>query len=137
MLWGFIIPVGIFIIFIASINYMNLATAKAAARAKEIGIRKITGAKKTDIIKQFFGESVLYSIIAFIFSLFLAAALLPVLNSILGENFIFSQDIIGNPGLFIKLFLIAVLIGLISGSYPALLLSSFKPAQILKFSFNT
>jgi putative ABC transport system permease protein len=119
----------ILILLIACINYMNLATARSAKRAREVGVRKVMGAYKAQLISQFYGESILMAFI----SLFLAAVfvdlLLPYYIELTGTTIIFnifSLKIIG------PLFIITFLTGLIAGSYPALLLSSFKPVKVLK-----
>ncbi len=121
-----------FILIIACINFMNLATARSALRAKEIGLRKVIGAGKSNLIRQFYGESILISFISLFFSLFLTELLLPVFNNLSGKTL--SLDFINNPVLIPILLVITLITGLISGSYPALYLSSIQPIQALKGS---
>jgi len=124
-----------FVLIIACINFMNLATAKAATRANEIGLRKVVGAKKSDLIKQFFGESTLFSFIAFILALFIVELILPAFNN-LSEKQI-KLDLSGNITILIGLISIALFTGILSGSYPALFLSSFQPVNVLKRTLSS
>jgi len=120
----------LFVLLIACINFMNLSTARSASRAKEIGLRKVVGANRKNIILQFLGESLLFSFTALIAAIILVVFCLPTFNKIFGTNLPLS--ILGSsfvPPLFIG---ITLLTGLAGGSYPALFLSSFKPAMILK-----
>ncbi len=119
---------------IACINFMNLSTARSAKRSTEVGIRKVLGAEKSSLVKQFLGESMILALIAFIFAIVFATLLLPYFNEISGKNisFILSQN-----GLMLLGFLaMAILTGLIAGSYPALYLSSFRPVKVLKGKFS-
>jgi len=125
------IAVAILVLLIASINFMNLSTARSALRTKEIGIRKVIGAKRSDVIKQFFSESVILSFIALAAAVLLVLLLLPPFNTITEKQLefdIFFCDV--NIGLGILL--IALVTGVLSGIYPALFLSSFQAASILK-----
>jgi len=122
--------IGLFILIIASINYMNLATARSVGRSKEVAIRKVSGSTKSMLINQFLSESLLITIIATIFSLLLAFALLPSFNNFAGKDLTF--DILFNTDLFIILISIILLLGFLSGSYPAFYLSRFNPANIFK-----
>ncbi len=124
------IAIAIFILFIAVINYMNLATARSARRAKEVGMRKTLGAERYQLVSQFLSESVLLVLLASAFSLVLAFLLLPAFNQLSGKEL--KLDIVENPILLLGLLLIICFTGLVSGSYPALFLSSFKPAEVLK-----
>ena len=119
-----------FILFIACINFMNLSTARAGNRAKEIGMRKVTGADRFDIIKQFYGESVLVAFLGLFLAVFLVIILLPVFNRLTSKTVAF--DILHSPELLFGLPAIALLTGLIAGFYPALLMSSFQPTKIMK-----
>jgi putative ABC transport system permease protein len=124
--------VAIFILVIASINFMNLATARSGKRAREIGLRKVVGAKRSNIIRQFLGEAVLLSFVAFVFSIVLIEFFLPIFNEFSGKQL--SLDLNGHT-YYISIFVCFVIItGLLSGSYPALFLSSFKPVTVLKGS---
>lgn len=120
----------VLILLVACINYMNLATARSAGRAKEIGLRKVVGAAKKNIVKQFLVESVLFASFALVLSLILVDIFLPVFNELSGKNLhmgvVFSDAIL--PGLIG----IVLITGFLSGCYPALFLSSFKPGVILK-----
>jgi putative ABC transport system permease protein len=119
-----------FILLIACINFMNLATARSGNRAKEIGMRKVVGAYKKNIIQQFFGESILLAFIALLFALILVWLLLPVFNNLSAKEL--SLDVSGNPWILLGLISIALFTGIISGTYPALFLSAFRPVKVLK-----
>jgi len=125
--------VAIFLVLIASINFMNLATARSAQRAKEIGIRKATGAGRGSLIRQFLTESMLMAVLAFSLAMALVLAILPVFNTITGKN-IGVLDL--NPQFLIAAFGIALITALISGSYPALHLASFNPTSILRGTYR-
>jgi len=118
------------IFLIACINYMNLSTARSSKRAKEVGMRKVTGARKKDIILQFFGESILLSFIALASALILTFFFLPVFNSLSGKEL--ALDFSNNMQIVLWLIIITLITGLLSGSYPALYLSSFRPVNVLK-----
>ncbi len=127
--------VGLFILLIACINFINLTTARSADRAKEVGIRKVVGAGKGQLARQFIGESVIICLIAFMISIGLTAALIPSFNN-LSEKEI-SSGIFSHPAYIGILFLVALLIGWIAGLYPAMILSSYNPVSILKGRFAT
>ena len=127
--------IAFFILLIACINFMNLTTARSVTRAKEISMRKVVGALKTNIIRQFYCESIITSLIAFFCALLLVYLFLPSFNTIAEKSL--SMDTVLNSSTLIGLFGIVLLTGLISGSYPALVLSGFKPAVILKGSFKS
>lgn len=123
-----------FILIIACINFINLSTAKSANRAKEVGLRKVIGSTRGELIKQFLTESLLYSFLSFIVALVLAALLLPYFN-ILAEK---SLSIPFSAWWFLpSLLLSAVVVGLVAGAYPALYLSGFKPINVLKGKLST
>jgi putative ABC transport system permease protein len=125
--------IGLFILLIAAINYINLSTAKSAVRAKEIGIRKVSGAIRGSLVKQFLLESVVTCLIASLLAVIIAQLLTPLVNSITQKQL----TIIGNPIVIVYLLIAAVLIGLLAGIFPALYLSSFKPISVLKgFKMN-
>jgi putative ABC transport system permease protein len=119
-----------FILFIACINFMNLSTARSARRAKEVGIRKVVGASRFQLIKQFLGESVFLSAMAFLLAIALVEFSLPVFNNLAGKEL--SLDTISNGLMMAVLFGITLLVGVTSGSYPAFLLSAFQPVETLK-----
>ena len=121
--------IAVIILLIASINYMNLSTALSLRRAKEIGIKKSLGADRTTLILQFFGESCILSFLALGVALVLVKLVLPEFNTLSGKELVIRY----NETQFIALsLLVALITGVISGSYPALFLSSFSPVQILK-----
>jgi len=127
------ILIGIFIILIASINYMNLATAKASVRAKEIGVRKVAGALRTSLINQFLVESVITCIIAAVLAVGIAQLLSPLINELISKQL----NVFADPLLILYVMAAAVLLGLAAGFFPALYLSSFRPIAILKgFKLN-
>jgi putative ABC transport system permease protein len=127
--------VALFILLIACINFMNLATARSASRAKEVGVRKVIGAERGELIKQFLGESLLHSLFSLIIALGLAHASLPFFRSIsgreIGINYTETAWLI--PGLIGMV----LFVGFAAGSYPALFLSRFRPANVLKGSLRT
>jgi putative ABC transport system permease protein len=127
--------VAVFIMLIACINFINLTTARSAERAKEVGIRKVAGALKSQLSGQFIGESVMLCLIAFVITVLLSWRLLPYFNELAGKTI--STGIFANPGLILLLFFGAIGIGLLAGIYPALVLSSFKPVVVLKGRFAT
>ena len=122
--------VGIFMLLIASINYMNLATARSARRAREVGIRKVMGSLKSQLIGQFLSESVVITLASLILSIGIVMLILPVLNSMLGTSL--EMSLIFHPVVMGALFGILLLVGVLGGSYPAFYLSSFEPVAVLK-----
>ena len=122
--------VAFFMLLIACINYMNLTTARSARRAKEIGIRKVAGSTKKQLIAQFLSESILTAFMALLFSVLFVILLLPAFNSISGKDF--SIRTLLQPFNLFLLFGIMLFTGLVGGSYPAFYLSSFQPVSILK-----
>ena len=124
--------IAVFILVIACINFMNLTTARSSTRAKEIGMRKVTGAQRADLIKQFMGESVLMSLIALTFSVVLVILFLPAFNNLADKTLVLNPQ--GNWSLILGFVGIVLFTGLLAGSYPALFLSSFKPVNILSGS---
>ena len=126
--------VAFFMLLIACINYMNLTTARSARRAKEIGIRKVTGSSKVQLVLQFLTESTLTAFFALLLSLGLIALLLPTFNSLSGKFISFKTLL--QPGTMIILLGIILFVGLVGGSYPAFYLSKFNPVNILKGSLS-
>jgi putative ABC transport system permease protein len=126
--------IAIFILLIACINFVNLTTARATERAKEVGIRKVVGAGKNQLTSQFLGESVIICLISFVFSVVLSLLFLPLFNQLAGK--IISHSIIEHGYIFI-LFAIAVAIGFIAGFYPALVLTNFSIITVLKGKFTS
>jgi putative ABC transport system permease protein len=125
--------IALFILFIASINFINLTTARAMERAKEVGIRKVIGAARKQLIIQFLSESVIICLISFSFSVLFSFLLLPLFNELSGK--VISASIFSNNYL-VELFLISCALGMIVGVYPALVLSGFKPITTLKGKFS-
>jgi predicted permease len=125
----------LFILAIASINFMNLTTARSANRAREVGLRKVVGAQRTQLIRQFFGESVLMSVFALAAALILVELCLRPFNGLSGKHL--ATDWPRNLPVFLGCCGLAFVTGLLSGSYPALLLSSFQPIRVLKGSFRS
>jgi putative ABC transport system permease protein len=126
--------VAFFMLLIACINYMNLTTARSARRAKEIGIRKVTGSSRRQLILQFLCESVLTAFIAVLLSIIFVILLLPVFNSLSGKAFTV-QTLLQPFNLFLLLG-ICLFTGLAGGSYPAFYLSGFRPVSVLKGSLS-
>jgi len=122
------------ILFIACINYMNLATARSLRRGKEVGMRKVVGAQKGQLIVQFLGESVAMAVLAMIFSTMMVLMALPAFNSLVERQL--SLNPTHNPQLFLGLIFITLFVGLFAGSYPAMRISSFKPISILSGTFT-
>lgn len=117
------------VLVIACINFMNLATARSAKRAREVGIRKVVGAYKSHLVKQFYGESILFSFIALILALVIVQLVLPAFSTLAGKEI--TLGVTGFMGLLLGLIGIALFTGIASGSYPALFLSAFQPVKVL------
>src|SRR5687767_1459896 len=125
--------IGVFVLLLACINFMNLSTARSEKRAKEIGIRKAVGCVRRQLIYQFLSESILMAVISFIFSIVLVLLMLPWFNAMANKEMI----ILWTSSLFWILSIGFVLLtGLVAGSYPALYLSSFQPVKVLKGTFR-
>jgi putative ABC transport system permease protein len=122
--------VALFLILIAAMNYMNLATARSVRRAREVGLRKVVGAGSGRLILQFLTESVILTLVAAILSILLIVLLLPQFNQIAGKNF--GLDILFSPPLVMGLISVIVFVGIVGGSYPAFYLSRFNPVRVLK-----
>jgi putative ABC transport system permease protein len=122
--------IALFIILLACINFMNLSTARAANRAKEVGIRKVTGSTKTQLIKRFLSEAFLYSFISSVIAVVFVIVLLKGFSVIIDEPISFNTAF--TPGIWIALAGLTVIVGLFAGSYPAFYLTGFNPVQVLK-----
>jgi putative ABC transport system permease protein len=122
--------VAVIVLLIAGINFVNLSTARSSKRAKEVGMRKVIGATRKDVIRQFFGESVFLAFFALAMAVFLVYLMLPAFNSLAEKQL--SLNFAQNSEILIGILLIAVLTGVLSGIYPALFLSSFQPVCSLK-----
>lgn len=125
--------IALFILLIACINFMNLATARSVRRAKEVGLRKVVGAERWSLIVQFFGESVIFSLLALITSLLLVPVFLPAFNRFTDKTIVFPWE---DTRIWMWLAAIWAVTGLVAGSYPALYLSSLKPVRVLKGVFR-
>jgi putative ABC transport system permease protein len=122
--------IALFMLLIACINFMNLSTAGASRRSREVGVRKVLGAGRPDLVRQFLLESILLTIIALSLALLIARTALPLFNSLSGKTLVLSLT--AHPWLVPGLLLFGLLTGLLAGSYPAFFLSSFNPAKVLK-----
>lgn len=122
--------VAVFMIVIAAINYMNMATARSVRRAREVGMRKVVGAVKGQLIRQFLGESLLMTFIALVLAVGIVYILLPDFNQVADKQISF--HILRQPQLLLILIGTALLTGIVAGSYPAFFLSSFQPVETLK-----
>ena len=126
--------IALFMLLIGSINYMNLSTSQAMLRAKEIGIRKVSGANRTMLISQFLGESILITAIATVLALFIVSLCLPILNNLIDKKLeivqLFNLKSMGIVAIT------TLVVGVLAGLYPAFFLSSFKPVSVLKGIFK-
>jgi putative ABC transport system permease protein len=130
--WVFSI-IGLFILTLACINFMNLSTAQSEKRSKEIGIRKAVGSERSQLIVQFMGESLIVTGLSLCFSLLLLQLVLGTFNALVDKKMVVLW---ANPGFLLAIFLFSLFTGLLAGSYPALYLSSFKPVKVLKGTFK-
>ncbi|HET7116664.1 MAG TPA: ABC transporter permease, partial [Hanamia sp.] len=121
--------IAIFILLIACINFMNLATARSSKRAKEVGIRKVVGAMRLSLIGQFIGEAILFTFMSVIIALVLTSLLLPAFNNLTGKYLVLP---IHQPFFYAIIAAFLLLTGLVAGSYPAFFLSSLNPVRVLK-----
>ncbi len=122
--------IGLFILLIACINFMNLSTAKSAGRAKEVGLRKTLGSDRGSLIGQFLAESLIFSLISTLLAVVLAYILLPQFNLISGKTLIFENYT--GPLFYVGIISVSVVVGLLAGSYPAFYLTAFKPSEVLR-----
>ncbi|MES2277639.1 MAG: ABC transporter permease [Bacteroidota bacterium] len=127
--------IAIIVLIIACINFMNLSTARSAERAKEVGIRKSIGAQRFQLSLQFLGETVLLSLIALVFALIIVMCTLPYVNELSQRDI--SQPLFHNAGFMLAIIGGTVLVGILSGIYPAIFLSSYQPVKVLKGSVET
>jgi putative ABC transport system permease protein len=126
------ILIGLLILGIAIINFVNLMTARSGRRAREVGLRKVVGASRGELIRQFFSESILYAVIAAIIGLLLVELFLAPFGHLMGESLSF--HLFNDLTIILGVISIAIVTGILAGSYPALLLSGFKPVKTLKGS---
>jgi putative ABC transport system permease protein len=127
--------VALLILLIACINYINLSTARAADRAKEVGIRKVVGALRKQLFVQFIGESILITFFAFVFAFMLSQLLLPIFNELTGKHF--APTILLQPGFILSALFVLTIIAVLAGAYPAFAITAFKPVSVLKGNFKT
>ncbi len=122
--------IGLFIIVIACINFMNLSTARSAGRAKEVGLRKTLGSLRSQMIRQFLAESIMYSFVAVLLALVACYFLLPAFNLLAGKEL--GMQLVGTPNFILGIFGLLIFVGIVAGSYPAFYLTSFSPVEVLK-----
>jgi len=127
--------IALFMLLIACINFMNLSTAGASKRAREVGIRKVLGSLKLELVRQFLVESILLTAFALLLAIALVYWILPFFNQLSGKNL--SLDLFNHPWLLPLLLLFGLLTGVLAGSYPAFFLSSFNPIAVLKGRFTS
>ena len=127
--------IALLILVIAAVNYMNLSTARSTERAKEVGLRKVVGSRRAQLIGQFLGESLLITLLALLLALPLTWLALPFLNNLAGSALVF--DPVGNVPLLLFLVSMLVMVGVLAGLYPAFVLAGFTPVTVLKGSFKT
>lgn len=125
--------IGLFVLLLACINFMNLSTARSEKRAKEVGIRKAIGSMRQQLVAQFLSESILTTIVSFVFAIILAELFLPFFNNVAGKKMTILWT---SPFFWIFGFGFSLVTGLIAGSYPALYLSSFNAVKVLKGTFR-
>ena len=125
--------IAVFILLLAGINYTNLATARSVSRAKEVGVKKVVGAGKRQLLTQYLFESVFTAVLAFIFSLVISAFLQPFFYKLTDKDL----SLLSFPMLLVFLLAVTIFLGLLSGIYPAIILSGFKPIGILKGAFKS
>src|SRR6202012_1196651 len=122
--------IAVLILLIACVNFMNLSTARSANRAREVGIRKVAGSTKGNLIIQFLTESVLISLFSLVLALGIAVLLLPMLHQLAGKSL--HPGVLFSGRFLVFLIVLGLLVGCLAGSYPAFYLSSFQPVQVLK-----
>ena len=122
--------VAMFLVLIAAMNYMNLATARSAGRAREVGMRKVVGSRRGTLIMQFLSESTMFTVISLILSIIILIILLPKFNLLAGKSF--NLSVIYSPVVLLTLLGAVIIVGIVGGSYPAFFLSRFSPVTVLK-----
>ena len=122
--------IALFVLIIACFNFVNLATARSIRRAKEIGVRKVVGADRRQLIVQFIGETVLLSVFSMLLAIAATTFIIPLLNEFTGKSIVFNP--VSNPILAVIILLAGIVIGIMAGIYPALILSGFQPVKVLK-----
>ncbi|HTI07976.1 MAG TPA: FtsX-like permease family protein, partial [Puia sp.] len=127
--------IAVFLLLIACSNFMNLSTARSADRSREVGVRKVLGASRENLMGQFLTESILTSFIALLLAILIAALLLPYFNQLSGKHIVLT--VLGKKWIACALLVSPLIVGLLAGSYPALYLSVFQPIQVLKGRLST
>jgi len=122
--------VAIFLVLIAAMNYMNLATARSARRAREVGLRKVVGSRRGPLVLQFLSESTLFTLASLVLSIIVLIILLPKFNTLAGKAF--TLNVIYSPEVLLSLLGVIIVVGFFGGSYPAFFLSRFSPVTVLK-----
>ena len=131
LVWLFAI-IGLFILMLACINFMNLTTARSSIRAKEVGVRKVMGSTRWQLMKQFFGEAIFLSVIAFVIAIVIAQLSLPFFNELSHKQVSMPY---ASPAFWGLILLVSLVTGLFAGSYPSFYLSAFQPIKVLKGKF--
>jgi putative ABC transport system permease protein len=122
--------VALFLVLIAAMNYMNLATARSTRRAREVGLRKVVGSRRGPLVLQFLSESIVFTVLSLILSIILLVVLLPKFNMLAGKSF--DLHILYSPVVLLTILGIMIVVGIIGGSYPAFFLSRFSPVTVMK-----
>lgn len=122
--------IGIFVLLIACMNFINLSTARSTKRAKEVGVRKVIGANRSQLVRQFLSESLVIIVLALILAVFLVSLIFPLVNNISGKTFT-EADLL-SPSLIIFMSLLVLFVSIAASAYPALFLSAFQPVKVLK-----
>lgn len=129
------IGIAVFVIFLACINFINLATARSVYRAKEVGLRKVVGSSRKGLIAQFLSESLVLTIISLLLSIILVVTVMPLFNQLIGKNYQILS--LTNLSIVAGIALLVMLVALLAGYYPAWILSSMKPTEVLKGKLQT
>ncbi len=124
------LAIAVITLLIAAVNYMNIVTARSSTRAREIGVRKVTGANRRQLFEQFIGESVVFAVLAFLGALVIVRFALPRFSTVAGIDLSFPD--LAQGSFLLVVFGVALLSGLVSGAYPALVLSAFQPVRVLR-----
>ncbi|MBS1979246.1 MAG: ABC transporter permease [Bacteroidetes bacterium] len=127
--------IGIFIVLLACINFINLSTARSVYRSREVGLRKVVGSTRAALVRQFMTETCVISLLSFLLALLLAVLFLPVFNELMGKTFVMNAFF--EPRVILGYAALVSCIAFLSGYYPSLILASFKPAQVLKGSVQS
>lgn len=127
--------IGIFIILLACINFVNLATARSVYRAKEVGLRKVVGSTRAALIRQFLSEALMLTVFSFIVAIALIGLVLPLFNQLLGKTYALS--VLMDPIIVVGILVLILTVTVLSGYYPAWVMSSMRPAEVLKGSLKT